>query len=335
MRLSFQSAVIVFLSVFGMLVWLSPISTADAKKVVIKLSDQVNEDSIHVKAHRHFAKLVAEKSNGSVEIKVFPSSQLGNSRESIEGLQLGTVEAVKVAAGFMSTFVKEFGIFNLPYVFTDPQQVKRAVEGELGARLDEKLAAKNYKVLMYYDAGFRSIFNSVRPVNSMADLKGLKIRVMNDPLMMKAIDALGAMAVPMAYGELYNALQQKVVDGGENPPMNYYSMKFYEVAKYYSLTRHFYDLNMVVMSKSFFDKKLDADQQKALLEAAKETQEFEWKANDEFRSGIMETLKKVGVVISEPDLRPFQAAVKHLIEEVKSKGDIDPELIDLALTYSK
>ena len=147
----------------GLLMSVSPLATAEAGKVVIKLSDQVNEDSVHVKAHREFAKLVAEKSKGSVEIKVFPSSQLGNARESIEGLQLGTVEAVKVAAGFMSTFVQEFGIFNLPYVFTDPQQVKRAVEGELGARLDEKLAAKNYKVIMYYDAGFRSIFNSVKP----------------------------------------------------------------------------------------------------------------------------------------------------------------------------
>lgn len=304
---------------------------ASAAPIIMKFSDQVNEENPHYAANVYFAERVAEKTKGAIEVKVFPSSQLGDVRETLEGALIGTVEMTKAAAGSLSSFVPEFSIFSLPYIFTDREQVFAALDGKVGEILAQKLEQSGFKLIAYYDTGFRSIFNQKRPINSLEDMKGLKIRVMNDPIMIDTINTLSALATPLAYGELYTALQQGVVDGAEQPPVALYAMKFYEVAKYFSLTNHFYDLNVVVMGKIFFDK-LTPEQQQAVLEAGQETQAYERKLWKEYEDGIIDKLKAEGMEVNTLDLAPFQKAVEAILEKNKEKVG-GAEFIETVLSY--
>ena len=300
----------------------------EGKTVVLKFSDQVNEENPHVKADYHFAELVKEKSSGSIDVQVFPNSQLGNARESLEGMQSGTIEITKVAAAALSSFCPEFSIFSLPYVFVSKDEVKAALEGEVGRIFAKSLNKAGFEILAYYDAGFRSIFNGNKPITNLSDIKGMKIRVMNDPIMIDSINALGALATPLAYSELYTALKQGVVDGAEQPPVSLYTQKFYEVSKYFSLTNHFYDLNVVVMSKRVYDN-LSSDQQKIIKEAAAETQKFEWDGWKQLEDGVLDDLRAEGMVINELDLAPFQKAVMNIIND--NADLMGQEIIDAAL----
>lgn len=304
---------------------------ASAAEITIKFSDQVNEQNPHYQADAYFADLVAQKTNGAIEVKVFPSSQLGNARETLEGALIGTVEMTKAAAGALSSFVPEFSVFSLPYVFTNREQVFAALDGEVGKILAQKLEENGFQLIAYYDTGFRSIFNQKRPINTVEDMNGLKIRVMNDPIMIDTINTLGALATPLAYGELYTALQQGVVDGAEQPPVALYSMKFYEVSKYFSLTNHFYDLNVVVMGKAFFDK-LSPEHQQAILEAAQETQVYERKLWKEYEDGVIDKLEAEGMEVNSLDLTAFQTAVEDIIDQNAEKVG-GAEFIETVLSY--
>lgn len=304
---------------------------AKVSKVLIKLSDQVNEQNPHYKAHEFFAKTVTEKSGGSIEVKIFPNSQLGNAREGLEGVLTGTLEAVKVTSGELSTYSPKFSVFSLPYIFTNKKEVFAALDGKVGGLLEEELDKQGFKLVAFYDTGFRSIFNGKRPINGIADLKGLKIRVINDPIMIETVNTLGALATPLAYGELYMALRQGVVDGAEQPPVALYTMKFYEVSKYFSLTNHFYDLNVVVMGKKFFEK-LSPGQRKAILEAGKDTQDFERRLWNEHEKDVIGKITAAGMPVNELDLAPFKQAVMHIIE--KNKSRVGQDVIDAALSYS-
>jgi len=303
-----------------------------SQKVTIKISDQVNEQNPHYKAHEYFAKTLAEKSGGSVEVKIFPNNQLGTARESLEGALVGTLEAVKVSSAELSTYSQKFSVFSLPYVFTNKKEVFAALDGKVGDILKAELEKQGFTLLSFYDTGFRSIFNGKRPINAIADLKGLKIRVINDPIMIETISTLGGLATPLAYGELYTALKQGVVDGAEQPPVALYTMKFYEVSKYFSLTNHFYDLNVLVLSKKFFETKLSADQQKAVLEAGKATQDYERQLWADYEKDVIGKIRATGMAVNELDLAPFKQAVMHIID--KNKAKVGAEVIDAALSYS-
>jgi len=305
--------------------------STEEKKVTLKFSDQVAEDNPHVKADNHFAEFVNAKEAG-LDVQVFPNSQLGGARESLEGMQSGTIEISKVSAGALSSFCPEFSIFSLPYVFVSKEEVSKALNGEVGKILEASLNNAGFELLAYYDTGFRSIFNGKRPINSLKDLAGLKIRVMNDPIMIDAINTLGALATPIAYSELYSALKQGVVDGAEQPPVALYAQKFYEVSEYFSMTNHFYDLNVVVMSKPVFDS-LSSDQQKIIKAAAKETQEFEWNLWNELEKGVLDDLRAEGMKINELDLSEFRSSVMNIIKD--NTHLVGQEIIDAALKVTQ
>ncbi len=302
-------------------------------KIVIKLSDQINDQNPHAIAHQFFAKTVAEKSGGSIEVKVFLNSQLGTAREGLEGVLTGTIEVVKVTSGELSTYSPKFSVFSLPYIFTEKSEVFAALDGKVGDILRKELENKGFKLIAFFDTGFRSVFNGKRPINSVADMKGLKIRVINDLIMIETFNTLGAMATPLAYGELYTALKQGVVDGAEQPPVALYTQKFQEVSKYFSLTNHFYDLNVVVMGKKFFDTKLSADQQKALMEAGKATENFERQLWTDYEKDIMGKLTAAGMTINQLDLTLFKQKVSQIID--KNKNRVGSDVIEAALSYSK
>jgi tripartite ATP-independent transporter DctP family solute receptor len=329
-----MTALLILLCFGGYVIFAAGSSEAsnEGGKIIIKLSDQANEDNPHYAADIFFAEKVAEKTNGAVEVKVFPNSQLGNARETLEGTLTGTVEATKAAAGALTSFSPGFGVFSLPYVFTNKEQVFNALNGELGARLENQLEDTGFKVLAYYDTGFRSVFNKKRPINNLSDMSGLKIRVMNDPIMIDTFNSLGSLATPLAYSELYTGLKQGVVDGGEQPAVSLFTMKFFEVSDYFSLTNHFYDLNVVVMSKALFDS-LEPNIQKALLEAGKETQEYERQVWQEFEDGVIAKIEGTGMKVNSLDLGPFKAAVDDVIDSNKDK--IGADIVDIALSYSR
>ena len=281
------------------------------QNLVLKFSDQVNEENPHMVANRQFADIVNAAGVG-LEVQVFPNSQLGTARESLEGMTSGTVEITKVSAGELNVFASEFSLFSLPYIFVSKDEVKNALEGEVGQILADSLRNSGFELLAFYDTGFRSIFNGKRPINKMSDLNSLKIRVINDPIMIETVNTLGGIGTPLAYSELYTALRQGVVDGAEQPAVALYAQKFYEVSKYYSLTNHFYDCNVVVMSKRVYDS-LSAEQQKVIKDAAAKTQDFEWNLWAELEEEVFDNLRAEGMVINELDLQPFRAATSHIV----------------------
>ena len=214
-----------------------------------------------------FKKLVAEKSNGNIEIVVFPANQLGKQRQLVEGAQLGTVDLVLTSDVLLSSFEKTLGALNLPYLFRDISHVNKVLDGEIGQYLSDKLSNKGLVVLGYWENGFRHVSNSKRPINIPEDLKGLKIRTPGGFVFVDTFNSYGASATPMSFGELYSALQLGTVDGQENPVAHVLTQKFYEVQKYLSLTSHIHVSEPLVMSKSIFES-LTEKQQKILQEAA-------------------------------------------------------------------
>ena len=236
------------------------------KKFVLKLGHTGAPDHHYQVGSVKFAELVAKKTNGNVEIKVFPADQLGKQRQLVEGAQLGTVDMVLTSDTLLSSFEPTVGVLNLPFLFKDMNQVSAVLDGPVGKKLDDALSKKGLVVIGWWENGFRHITNSRQPINTPADLKGLKIRTPESNVVLETFNAYGASATPMSFGELYSALQLKTVDGQENPTTHVLSQKYYEVQKYLTLTNHILVAEPLVMSAKVY-KTLPAEYQKALLEA--------------------------------------------------------------------
>jgi tripartite ATP-independent transporter DctP family solute receptor len=230
---------------------------------VIKFAHNGNtipEDPQNVACYA-FQKMVNEGSKGELEVQIYPAQQLGDARTITEGVQFGTIEMADVENGPMGRFVPEAMLWDLPYIFRDIEHAHKVLDGPIGQNLQDKFLPKNIRHLAYNDGGFRYFTNSKRPIKGMADLKDLKIRVMESEVMISTIKAFGASAIPMAFGELYSALQQGVVDGEENPLNLIFSQRFYEVQKYLSMSQHFYYPRQYIISESFFQKLTPAQQE--------------------------------------------------------------------------
>jgi len=248
----------------------APVGNADAaKKITIKAAHNGNlkPDDAQNMGFEVFKKMVEEKSKGEIVVQLYPAAQLGDARTIVEGVQMGTIEVGDVENGPMGRFVPEAMLWDLPYIFRDISHVHAVLDGPIGKEVQEKFLKIGIRHLGYNDGGFRSFTNSTRPIKSVADLTGLKIRVMESEVMISTINAFGASAIPMAFGELYSALQQGVVDGQENPMNLIESQRFYEVQKYLSQTEHFYYPRQYIVSEKFWQK-LSPEHQKIVAEAA-------------------------------------------------------------------
>lgn len=287
---------------------------ADSKVYKLRLASVSGPAHLHNVVMKQWAEKVKAETNGRLLIRVLDGAQLGGEREYIEGMKLGTIDMAQVSTGPISSFVPQFMVCALPYVFQDYDQIATTLEGPLGQELFELLKKENIIGLTWFTNGFRSVFNGVRPINTPADLKGLKIRVMESPLMVGTLNAMGASATPMAYGELYTALQQGVMDGGENAPGNVLNDKFYEVSKYFSVTEHFAPPGVVAISNAAFSK-LPEDLQKYLVKSAKELGKTERAADKEAQVKFLEELKAKGVAINTVDKAAFTKAVQPVIEK--------------------
>ena len=283
-------------------------------KIVLKLADVVSTSDPQHLAHEYFAEQIAEKTNGLVEVNVFPNSQLGGTKETIEGLKLSTVQITKTPNANFTSFVPETKILDLPYLFKDREHARRALDGELGQLLKDAAEAKDYKILWFYTPRVRSIYTSVKPINTPQDMAGIKIRVMDSPIMIDTINTMGGNAVPLAFGEVYSALEQKVVDGAENSIISYSAMKHSEVSKYFSETSHFLSPEMVVMHKSYYDALPDEVKQ-AIEELAPQIVAYEDKIYEEQESKVKEELIAQGSIFNEVDLTAFAEMMKPLYEK--------------------
>ena len=296
-----------------------------ANAQTIRIASVSGPDHHHNKALNWFADKV-NKQNIGVTFKVLSGGQLGKSeRAYIEGMQQGTIQMSQVSTGPMAGFVGEFDIFSLPYMFRDTAHFKKVLSGPIGDKFLGMLDAKGMKGLAWFDNGYRNMFNGTKPINEPSDMSGLKIRVMKSPLMVNTVNAMGGSATPMAYGELYTALQQGVLDGGENAAGNVLNDKFFEVSKYYSITQHFRPPGVVVMSKKTWSS-LDSKQKSAIEKAAAELQEYEIDLTTKIVKGAMKSLKKKGMKINNANVPAFAKAVKPVYKSYSDKygsGDIN------------
>lgn len=265
-----------------------------------------------------FAELVAEKTNGKVKVQAFHSSQLGNERDMVEGLQLGTLEMTLVSTAPLSSFTKQFEVFDLPFIFKDTQSARKVLDGSIGQGVLDSLQSQGIIGLCYFENGFRNVTNSKKPITKPEDLKGLKIRTMENPVHMASFKVMGADPTPMAFGELFTALQQGTIDGQENPLAIIETSKFYEVQKYLSMTEHFYAPAPLLISKSFYEG-LDSDIQKAIKEAALEARDYERGLLDEMNQKLLDELKQKGMEVNTVDKQPFIDAVQPVYKQFENE----------------
>jgi tripartite ATP-independent transporter DctP family solute receptor len=284
----------------------------------IKLAHVVNEkDAFHVAAEK-FKELVEKNSQGALTVTIFPNAKLGDERTLLERMKMGIVDAGIITNGPIINFVPSFGVIDLPFLFRDPNHAYKVLDGSIGQKLMADLEAQGWKGLAFAERGFRNLTNSKRPVKTPEDIKGLKIRVMQNPVYVDSFKALGANAVPMAWTEVLTALQQGTVDGQENPLNVIMAFKLYETQKYLSITRHAYAPAPIIMSMNTW-KKLTPAQQAIVKKAAQDAAEFERAWDNKMEAEWLKDLKAKGMVVATPDLRAFRAAVKPVYDAYTPK----------------
>lgn len=267
---------------------------------------------------KKFAELVNQKTNGRIKIEVFPSSQLGEEKAVIEQVQLGAIEFTRVSTGPLAEFNKAFGVFSLPYIFENEEHEWNFLNGPDAQKLLEGLSDSKFMGLSYYDSGARSFYTR-KPVMSIEDLKGMKIRVIQNKVNIDLMQALGASATPMPYGDVFNALQTGVIDGAENNWPSFYTSKHYEQAKNFIVDAHQRVPEVLMASKVTWDKLSDADKQ-AIKEAAMESVAYQREQWKKFEKEAEDTVRAAGVTVTDiSDLKPWQEAVKPMIEKYRSE----------------
>lgn len=245
-----------------------------------------------------FAELVAAKSGGKLKVNVFPGGTLGGDAANVSALQGGTIEFVMLNSGILASQVKDFEVFDFPFMFANAKEADAVVDGPFGQKLHAKLAEKGIVGLAYTELGFRNITNSKKPINTVEDIAGLKLRVIPNAINIDWVKALGANPTPMAFPEVYAGLEQKAIDGQENPLSVILANKFYEVQKNLVLSNHQYNPQSIIFSKKVWDTLSDAER-KVLQDAAKETSTYQRQVNRSKSADDAAELKKAGMQITE------------------------------------
>ncbi|TLP70568.1 TRAP transporter substrate-binding protein [Maribacter sp. ACAM166] len=258
---------------------------------------------------------LAKKSDGYLEIKIFPDGQLGSEREVLELLQIGSIAMTKVSAASMSNFAPAYQVTSIPYLFRDRKHLFSVLEGEVGKELLLSSSAYLLRGLCFYDAGARSFYAKKKPIKFPEDLDGMKIRTMNDQMSVDMVNILGGSATPMAYGELYTALQQNVVDGAENNIPSFVTSNHYEVCKYYTFDEHTMVPDVVVIGVKFWDT-LSNQEQVWLQEAADESVEKQKQYWKETVAENMKFLEEANVEFLYPDKTEFSSKVKPVMDKM-------------------
>lgn len=272
------------------------------------------EDSMHL-AVLEYSKKVNQKTGGAILIDVFPAGQLGNDSQILDGAKLGTIDLAMTGNPFFTSFAPEMNVLDLPYLFRDYNQAYKVLDGPIGEGLLKVVERSGLKGLGSLEIGFRNLTNSKRPVKVPEDVKGLKIRTTPNPAHLQAFRLLGANPVGMPFTEVYLALKTGTVDGQENPTTLIYTMKFYEVQKYMSLTEHAYTAANVVMNLKKYQE-LKPEYQKAFHEAMREAAAWQRKLNRDVEGQALKNMRAAGLQIEEkPDREAFRKIVADLAAE--------------------
>ncbi len=293
--------------------------SADA--TVLKLGTTVNEqDSFQVAAEK-FAELVSEYTDGAYAIDIYPNGVLGGERDMLESMQMGTLDMGIITSGPFINISDAMGVLEMPVLFTSNEEAYAVLDGEVGRELLDTLEDANLKGLAYAERGFRNITNSKHPIESAADVEGLKLRIMENDVYAATFKALGANANEMAWADCLTALQQGTVDGEENPINVIFSYSLWDSQDYVTLDRHSYSTAIITMGKDLFDS-MDADTQDAFMRAAQEAAEYEraWVADEE--ADQLQALKDNGMeVVEHPDMQSFKDAVASVYDEYPQYAD--------------
>ena len=252
-----------------------------------------------------------------MKVKLFPGGTLGGDLQTVSALQGGTVEMTVLNAGLLSSQVKDFEVFDFPFLFNNTSEADAITDGAFGQKLLAKLSEKGLLGLGYWDLGFRNMTNSKKPIAKLEDIAGLKLRVMQTPIYIDLFKELGANAVPMPFPELYAALEQKAVDGQENPVTVIATSKFFEVQKFITLTRHTYNPQALLISKKFWES-LSESERKILREAALQATTYQRKVSRGQEAEAVEALKKSGMQVTElsaAELQRFRDKAKPVIDK--------------------
>ena len=273
-----------------------------------------------------FAAEIAEKTGGEVTAKIFHGGVLGDQPDAIEQVRLGALDFGVFSLGPMGQAVPETNVVSLPFIFKSIDQMHRLMDGGVGEEIGKGLEAKGIVALGWYDAGARSFYNTIRPIETPEDVAGMKVRVMNNDLFVGMVESMGGNATPMAFAEVYQSLKTGVVDGAENNPPSYQSTNHFEVAKYYSMTEHLIIPECLCMSKMSWDK-LTPEQQEILRTAGRESADYQRELWQEREAESMEMVVAGGTVVNEiADKAPFQAAMASVYDAFLADN---PELTDL------
>ncbi|MEX0605679.1 MAG: TRAP transporter substrate-binding protein [Marinobacter sp.] len=300
-------------------------SAADGEVFEIRLGHTGSPDHHFQVISKRYAELVEERTDGNVKISVYPSDSLGKQLELVEGTFIGTNDMVLTSDAVLSNFVPEVGIINLPFIFRDPDHVREVLDGDVGKALSDKVEPQGAVVVGWWENGFRHITNSKKPITKPEDLAGMKLRVPEGPIFVDSFETLGANATPIAFTELYSALQLGVVDGQENPPAHILTQKFYEVQDYASKTGHIYLSSPVLINKALLNR-MPEEYQQVMMDTGRELAAEHTRMVVSEEDAQWEQIKELGMKVNDVDKAPFVEATKPVIE--KYRGVFGPELID-------
>ena len=287
-----------FLKTLVASVALACVGVASAQTKTIKFATQNPKGHPLVMGMEKFKDLVEAKSGGQLKVNLFPGGTLGSDQANVSALQGGTLEMVTMNSGILANQVKEFAVWDFPFMFNNSKEADAVIDGPFGQSMHKKLETKGLMGLAYYELGFGHITNSKRPVSKLEDLEGLKLRVIPNPINVDWVKALGANPTPLPFPELYGALEQKAIDGQENPVSVILANKLYEVQKHLVLSYHQYNPQSVLISKKFWDG-LTPAQQKIVADAAKESAKYQREQARSQVAGALAELKKNGMQITE------------------------------------
>ena len=308
-------------------------SQASAEKLILKFGHVGNPGSLFEASVNEFVKNANARLGDRAEVQAFGSSQLGKDKELLQKLKLGQI-TFSLPSSVMSSVADEFGVFEMPYIIQSRDHMK-AVQAEIGDSVFNAAAEANgYKILSYYENGFRHITNNTRPINVPADLEGIKLRTPKGEWRVKMFQLYGANPTPMAFSEVFTALKTDVIDGQENPYAQIWSAKFQEVQKYLSITGHVYTpAYLLVSAKHFAD--LPEDIQADLMAAAAESQDAVYEMAANLETELLQNLKDGGITVNEADKAAFVEASKPVYDEFASTVEGGAELIETVQSLVK
>ncbi len=301
-------------------------TTAFAAEFTLKLGHIADPQNPYAQGAVKFSELVKGKTGGAVDVQVFPSSQLGNQRDLIEGLTFGTVDMTLTSTAVLGNFLPQAAVFDLPFIFRDIPHAYKALD-TVGMEICKPLEQRGIKVLAMWENGVRHMTNNRNPIRVPEDMKGLKIRVMEQPIYIEMMKALGASPTPMAFGELFTAMQQGVVDGQENPAAHIWTSRFFEVQKYISLTAHTYSAEPLLISMSVWST-LPEKYRTAIQEAANETRDWQRDLCRKLENEFWDNIKASGKseINDDVDKAAFMEATKPvwaMFEDKLGKENIE------------